>query len=99
LSQSPTRRATQIRKLTTISTKLWQAGLTPAKGDLGVTFYVPLFRQWLDRHGIENHIVRYVPKRFMHWPPYASLLENLLTNGTLQSISFGRHSCSFGLVC
>src|SRR3546814_19366500 len=28
------------------------------------------------------------------WPPYFSLLENCLTNATLPSISFGRHSCS-----
>jgi hypothetical protein len=56
--------------------------------------YVPLFREWLDQHGVENHIVRCEPKRFKHWPPYASLLENLLTNGTLPSISFNRHSCS-----
>lgn len=56
--------------------------------------FVPLFREWMDRRGVENHIVRYEPKRFRHWPPYHSLLENLLTNGTLPSISFGRHSCS-----
>ncbi len=56
--------------------------------------YVPLFRDWLDAHGVENHVVRYQPRRFKNWPPYASLLENLLTNGTLPSISFGRHSCS-----
>ncbi|MCP3731295.1 hypothetical protein M9978_12740 [Sphingomonas sp. MG17] len=56
--------------------------------------FVPLFRASLDRQGVENHVVRYLPKRFKHWPPYASLLENLLTNGTLPSISFGRHSCS-----
>jgi hypothetical protein len=56
--------------------------------------FVPIFRDWMDARGIENHVVRYVPKRFKHWPPYASLLENLLTNGTLPSISFGRHSCS-----
>lgn len=56
--------------------------------------FVPLFRAWMRDHGVENHIVRYEPKRFRHWPPYHSLLENLLTNGTLPSISFGRHSCS-----
>lgn len=56
--------------------------------------FVPLFRAWMDARGVENHLVRYSPKRFKHWPPYASLLENLLTNGTLPSISFGRHSCS-----
>ncbi|RJG53986.1 hypothetical protein D0Z70_14555 [Sphingobium terrigena] len=56
--------------------------------------FVPLFRAWMDNHGIPNEVVRYEPKRFKHWPPYYSLLENLLTNGTLPSISFGRHSCS-----
>lgn len=56
--------------------------------------YVPIFRAWLDDHGVENHMVRYEPHRFKHWPPYRSLLENLLTNGTLPSISFNRHSCS-----
>lgn len=59
--------------------------------------FVPLFRAWMDDHGIPNEVVRYEPKRFKHWPPYYSLLENLLTNGTLPSISFGRHSCSLGL--
>lgn len=59
--------------------------------------FVPLFRAWMDDHGIPNEVVRYEPKRFKHWPPYHSLLENLLTNGTLPSISFGRHSCSLGL--
>lgn len=56
--------------------------------------FVPLFRAWMDDKGVENHVVRYEPKRFRHWPPYHSLLENLLTNGTLPSISFNRHSCS-----
>lgn len=56
--------------------------------------FVPLFRAWMDDHGIPNEMVRYLPRRFKHWPPYYSLLENLLTNGTLPSISFGRHSCS-----
>lgn len=56
--------------------------------------FIPIFREWLDTHGVENHIVRYEPQRFKHWAPYRSLLENLLTNGTLPSISFNRHSCS-----
>lgn len=56
--------------------------------------YQPIFQRWMDRHHIEHHVVRYVPKRFKHWPPYFSLLENCLTNATLPSISFGRHSCS-----
>lgn len=56
--------------------------------------YMPIFQRWMDRHHIEHHVVRYVPQRFKHWPPYFSLLENCLTNATLPSISFGRHSCS-----
>lgn len=56
--------------------------------------YLPIFQRWMDRHHIEHHLVRYVPKRFKHWPPYFTLLENCLTNATLPSISFGRHSCS-----
>ena len=56
--------------------------------------YLPIFQKWMDDHGIEHHVVRYVPKRFKHWPPYFTLLENCLTNATLPSISFGRHSCS-----
>lgn len=56
--------------------------------------FAPIFRRWLDRHHIPHHVVRYVPRRFKHWPPYFSLLENCLTNATLPSISFGRHSCS-----
>lgn len=56
--------------------------------------FLPIFQQWMDDHGIEHHVVRYVPKRFKHWPPYFTILENCLTNATLPSISFGRHSCS-----
>ncbi|GAA0309160.1 hypothetical protein GCM10009087_18990 [Sphingomonas oligophenolica] len=56
--------------------------------------YLPIFQKWMDDHGIEHHLVCYVPKRFKHWPPYFTLLENCLTNATLPSISFGRHSCS-----
>lgn len=57
--------------------------------------YLPIFRRWLDRCGIEHHVVRYIPQRFKNWPPYYTLIENCLTNGTLPSISFGRnHTCS-----
>lgn len=56
--------------------------------------YIPIFRAWMDDQRIENHIVRYEPQRFKHWPPYHSLAENLLTNATLPSVAFGRHSCS-----
>ena len=53
-----------------------------------------LFAKWLEDRGVRVVVVRYEPKRFKHWPPYASLSENCFTNGTLPSISFGRHSCS-----
>lgn len=56
--------------------------------------FLPIFQQWMDARGIEHHVVRYVPRRFKHWPPYFTLLENCLTNATLPSISFGQHSCS-----
>src|SRR3546814_14270347 len=56
--------------------------------------YLPIFQRWMDVRGIAHEIVRYAPKRFKHWPPYFSLLENCLTNAPLPSISFGRHSCS-----
>ncbi|MCG2841271.1 hypothetical protein L6Q21_09790 [Sandaracinobacter sp. RS1-74] len=56
--------------------------------------YLPLFQRWMNARGIPNHIVRYVPKRFKHWPPYFTILENCLTNATLPSASFNRKSCS-----
>jgi hypothetical protein len=82
--------------------ELWSRGTPPdavLMADTGserpeTEAFVPLFRDWMSARGIENHVVRYEPKRFKHWPPYRTLLENLLTNGTLPSISFGRHSCS-----
>jgi hypothetical protein len=41
-------------------------------------------------------VVRYVPQNFKNWPPYYSLEQNCLTNGTLPSISFSFQfkSCS-----
>lgn len=56
--------------------------------------FIPIFRDWMDAHGIPNDVVRFQPKRFKHWPPYADLLENCLTNGTLPSIAFGQGRCS-----
>lgn len=55
---------------------------------------IPLFRSWMDDHQVPNAIVEYQATRFKHWPPYGSLLEACLTNGTLPSIAFGLHSCS-----
>lgn len=56
--------------------------------------FIPIFQAWMDAHGVPHAVVRYQPKRFKHWPPYADLLENCLTNGTLPSIAFSRASCS-----
>jgi len=56
--------------------------------------YQKLIAAWMEARGIAYEVVRYVPQRFKHWPPYYSILANVLTNATLSSISMGRHSCS-----
>lgn len=56
--------------------------------------YQQMIASWMAARGIRYEVVRYVPKRFKHWPPYFDLLSNVLTNATLPSISLGRHSCS-----
>ncbi len=56
--------------------------------------YQRMIAAWMRARGIPYEVVRYVPKRFKHWPPYYSILANVLTNATLPSISLGRHSCS-----
>ncbi|QSR19506.1 hypothetical protein [Novosphingobium sp. KA1] len=58
---------------------------------------IPVFRQWMDDHGVPNEIVEYQPRFFKQWARYGSLLEACLTNSTLSSIAFGLHSCSLGL--
>ena len=57
--------------------------------------YLGIIGPYLDANGFPPvTVVRYVPKKFKHWPPYYTLEENCLTNGTLPSISFGFSSCS-----
>ena len=56
--------------------------------------YQKMIAAWMEARGIPYVTVRYTPRRFKHWPPYFDLLSNVLTNATLPSISFGRHSCS-----
>ena len=56
--------------------------------------YQEMIASWMAARGIRYETVRYTPRRFKHWPPYYDLLANVLTNATLPSISFGRHSCS-----
>jgi len=56
--------------------------------------YQKLITAWMAARHIPYEVVRYLPQRFKHWPPYYSILANVLTNATLPSISLGRHSCS-----
>lgn len=57
--------------------------------------YLPIMQAWLKKAGFPPVIiVRYQPKNFKNWPPYKSLEENCLTNGTLPSLAFGFKSCS-----
>lgn len=57
--------------------------------------YHPYFDEWLAREGYPTTEVVYnIPKNFKNWPPYYSLEDNCLTNGTLPSLAFGFKSCS-----
>ena len=56
--------------------------------------YIPVFRAWMAERGIASEIVRYEPRNFKHWPPYAGIAENMLTNATLPSVVFNGGSCS-----
>lgn len=56
--------------------------------------FIPVFRDWMSERGIASEIVRYQPRNFKHWPPYAGIAENMLTNATLPSVVFGGGSCS-----
>lgn len=57
--------------------------------------YLPIIQEWLKKVGFpEVTVVRYVPQNFKNWPPYYSLGQNCLTNGTLPSLAFGFKSCS-----
>ena len=56
--------------------------------------YLEIMKHWMAQRGIAFELVRYQPRRFKHWPPYYGIHEMALTNGTLPSISLGRHSCS-----
>lgn len=82
---------------------MWRRGLRPdlilfadVGGEKEETYaYLAIVNSWLRSVGFpEVTVVRYVAQNFKHWPPYATLEENCLTNGTLPSISFGFSSCS-----
>lgn len=57
--------------------------------------YLPIMNEYLERNGFPRvTVVRYEPQNFKHYPPYATLEQNCLTNGTLPSEAFGFGSCS-----
>ncbi|OPY05598.1 MAG: hypothetical protein A4E61_00246 [Syntrophorhabdus sp. PtaB.Bin184] len=57
--------------------------------------YRPVFEEWLQKEGFPPiTTVKYAPRDFKNWPPYYTLEDNCLTNGTLPGIAFGAASCS-----
>lgn len=57
--------------------------------------YLPVIQEWLEGVGFPPvTVVTNRVKDFKHWPPYHTLGENCLTNGTLPSLAFGFKSCS-----
>jgi hypothetical protein len=59
--------------------------------------FLPVMDGWLrDQDFPTVTVVKNVVKDFKHWPPYHTLEENCLTNGTLPSVAFGfqMKSCS-----
>ena len=66
----------------------------PGSEKAGTYAFIPLFRRWMAERSIPLEIVRYRPRNFKHWPPFATIAENMLTNATLPSVVFNRGSCS-----
>lgn len=57
--------------------------------------YLPIINGWLKSVDFpEVTVVQYKVKDFKNYPPYHSIGENCLTNGTLPSLAFGFKSCS-----
>ena len=57
--------------------------------------YRAVMNAFLRRHRFpEIQVVKYRVKNFKNYPPYYTLEENCLTNGTLPSLAFGFKSCS-----
>ncbi len=57
--------------------------------------YAPVINAYLESIGFPSvTVVRYICKDFKNWPPYFTLEQNCLTNGTLPSLAFGFKSCS-----
>ena len=66
----------------------------PGSEKAGTYAFIPLFRRWMADRGVRSEVVRYRPRNLKHWPPYATIAENMLTNATLPSVVFNRGSCS-----
>lgn len=88
---------------TAVLVGLWKRGVRPDLilfADTGnekqETYdYLPIINGWLKSVDFPQvTVVRNVVQNFKHWPPYKSLGENCLTNGTLPSLAFGFKSCS-----
>jgi hypothetical protein len=88
---------------TAVLVELYKRGIRPdailfadTGGEKQETYdYLPIINKWLKSVGFpEVTIVKYQPQNFKNWPPYATLGENCLTNGTLPSLAFGFKSCS-----
>jgi hypothetical protein len=57
--------------------------------------YLPIINAWLESVGFPTvTVVRYQAQNFKNYPPYVTLEQNCLTNGTLPSEAFGFGSCS-----
>lgn len=56
--------------------------------------FLAVFSDWLAERDVPVTIVRNEVRNFKNYPPYHSLGENCLTNGTLPSIAFGFSACS-----
>lgn len=57
--------------------------------------FKPVMQEWLRKEGFPPiTTVRYQPRNFKNFPPYRTLEENCLTNGTLPGISMAHPSCS-----
>lgn len=57
--------------------------------------FEPIMQEWLRKEGFPAiETVCYMATNFKNWPPYQTLEDNCLTNGTLPGISFGPATCS-----
>lgn len=85
-----------LELLADLGMRPWKIQFADTGGEKQETYdYIAVRRQRLKELGFPDlDIVRYVPKNFKNWPPYYSLEDNCLTNGTLPSLAFGFKSCS-----